>query len=188
MAQSKKKILAFAGSLRSGSFNKKLIQNAVNIAKQQGHEVTLIDLNDFPLPIYNGDIEDAGVPAKVRELQATFDQHDSFLIATPEYNGAVPALVKNTLDWMSRALENGDSGITLFKGKVVGIISASPGALGGLRALLALRDQLAKLSLWVAPTQFALGQAHEAFDNNNQLKNDEHGKRIQAVIEDIAAF
>lgn len=188
MTQSKKKILAFAGSLRAGSFNKKLIKNAVKIAESEGHEVTLIDLNDFPLPIYNGDIEDAGMPDKVRELQALFAKHDSFLIATPEYNGAVPALVKNTLDWMSRSLENGDSGITLFKGKVVGIISASPGALGGLRALLALRDQLAKLSLWVAPTQFALSKAHEAFAEDGSFKDEEQAKRIKAVIADMAAF
>lgn len=188
MSQSKKKILAFAGSLRTASLNKKLIRNAVKIAEDAGHEVTLIDLNDYPLPIYNGDIEEAGMPEKVRELQTIFAKHDSFLIATPEYNGAVPALVKNTLDWMSRSLENGDSGITLFKGKVVGIISASPGALGGLRALLALRDQLAKLSLWVAPTQFALSKAHEAFADNGTFKDTEQAKRIKAVIDDMAAF
>lgn len=183
-----KKLLAFAGSLRAGSFNKKLITCVVKEAEKAGAEVTLLDLNDFPLPIYNGDIEEEGMPAKVRELQNILAHHDGLLISTPEYNGAVPALVKNTLDWLTREQANGDSGIELFKGKVVGIVSASPGALGGLRSLLLLRDQLAKLSMWVAPAQFALGKAHEAFDDNGALKDEGNVKQINGVVKQVIDF
>lgn len=183
-----KKLLAFAGSLRKDSLNRKLIACVAKEAENAGAEVTVIDLNDFPLPIFNEDIEEAGMPAKVRELQAIFARHDGLLISTPEYNGAVPALVKNTLDWLTRKQANGNSGIELLKGKVVGIVSASPGALGGLRSLLLLRDQLAKLSMWVAPAQFALGKANEAFDDNGALKNDAHIKQIQGVVKQVIEF
>ncbi|RUO35476.1 hypothetical protein CWE13_11135 [Aliidiomarina shirensis] len=183
-----KKLLAFAGSLRAGSFNKQLIACVVKEAEKAGAEVTLLDLNDFPLPIYNGDIEEEGMPAKVRELQGILARHDGLLISTPEYNGAVPALVKNTLDWLTREQANGNSGIELFKGKVVGIVSASPGALGGLRSLVLLRDQLAKLSMWVAPAQFALGKAHEAFDENGALKDEGHVKQISGVVQQVIDF
>lgn len=183
-----KKLLAFAGSLRADSFNKKLIACVAKEAEKAGAEVTLLDLNDFPLPIYNGDIEEEGMPAKVRELQDILASHDGLLISTPEYNGAVPALVKNTLDWLTREQANGDSGIELFKGKVVGIVSASPGGLGGLRSLLLLRDQLAKLSMWVAPAQFALGKAHEAFDDNGALKDEGHVKQINGVVKQVIDF
>lgn len=183
-----KKLLAFAGSARADSLNKQLIACVVKQAEQAGAEVTLIDLKDFPLPVYDGDIEDEGMPENVRKLQGLLADHDGLLISTPEYNGAVPALVKNTLDWLSRERANGDSGITLFRGKVVGIVSASPGALGGLRSLLLLRDQLAKLSMWVAPAQFALGKAHEAFDDSGALKDEAHVKQIKNVVQQVIDF
>ncbi|RUO23103.1 hypothetical protein CWE08_00160 [Aliidiomarina iranensis] len=183
-----KKLLAFAGSLRKDSLNRKLIAYVAKEAEAAGAEVTVLDLNDFPLPIFNEDIETEGMPAKVRELQSILARHDGLLISTPEYNGAVPALVKNTLDWLTRKQANGDSGIELIKGKVVGIVSASPGALGGLRSLLLLRDQLAKLSMWVAPAQFALGQADQAFDEQGALKDGNQVKQIKAVVQQVIDF
>ena len=182
------KLLAFAGSLRKDSLNKKLVRAWQQIASAEGIEVTLIELNDYELPIYNGDIESESVPKAVRELQHLFAQHDGFLMVTPEYNGAVPAVVKNTLDWMSRPLENGDSGITVMKGKVCGIAAASPGALGGLRALLALRDQLAKLSLWVAPSQFALSKANDAFHDNGELKSEDAKQALAKIAKEVRGF
>jgi len=133
MTQSHKeiKLLAFAGSLRKDSLNKKLARAWQRIAEAEGITVTLIELNDYDVPMYNGDIEAEAVPNAVRELQSLFAQHDGYLMVTPEYNGAVPALVKNTLDWISRPLENGDSGITVLKGKVCGIAAASPGGVRG---------------------------------------------------------
>ncbi|MCH8493253.1 MAG: NAD(P)H-dependent oxidoreductase [Idiomarina sp.] len=188
MSSETKKILVFAGSLRSASLNRKLAANVAQLAQQQGAQVTLLDLNEYPLPIYNGDIEDEGMPENVHKLQALFAEHDAIIISTPEYNGAVPALVKNTLDWISRKQANGDSGIKVLQGKVAGIVAASPGALGGLRALLALRDQLAKLSLWVAPTQFALGKASEAFDSQDELKDNQHKEKITQIINEVMRF
>ncbi|RTE86738.1 MULTISPECIES: NADPH-dependent FMN reductase [Gammaproteobacteria] len=184
---SKLKLLAFAGSLRKDSLNKKLIQAWASIAQKQGVEVTLIELNDYELPIYNGDIEEHAVPENVRKLQELCSEHDGFLIASPEYNGAVPALIKNTLDWISRPLENGDSGVSVLKGKVCGIAAASPGGLGGLRALLLLRDQLAKLSLWVAPSQFALSKAPDSF-SNGELTNESAEKALANIVQEVRGF
>lgn len=163
------RLLAFAGSLRSGSFNRLLIQALVVAGREAGAEVDLIDLRDYSLPLYDGDIEALAMPDTVRALQGMFAHGDGFLIATPEYNGASPALIKNTLDWISRPLADGKSGTTLFRGKIAGICSASPGPMGGLRALITLRDALAKFGLWVAPTQVAIGRADTAFDANGVL-------------------
>ncbi|TRW48679.1 NAD(P)H-dependent oxidoreductase [Aliidiomarina halalkaliphila] len=181
------KLLVFAGSLRKASLNRKLAKHIARAAEAEGCEVIYLDLNDYPLPVYNGDIEDQGMPENVHRLQELMRNADGFLISTPEYNGAVPAVVKNTLDWMSRKQKNGDSGGQLFQAKVAGICSASPGALGGLRALLLLRDQLAKLGMWVAPTQFALSKASEQFHDDDSLKSDHH-ERILAVIRSVMSF
>jgi len=181
------RLLVFAGSLRKASLNKKLAKHVAAAAKKEGAEVTHIELNDYEVPIYNGDIEDSSVPENVRKLQQLAGDHDGFLIVTPEYNGAVPAVVKNTLDWISRPQANGDSGGDLLKGKVAGILSASPGGLGGLRALLLLRDQLAKLSMWVAPAQFALSKASDQFDDNGNLKSDHHDA-VAGVVKSVLSF
>ena len=179
----KTRLLAFAGSLRTESFNQRLINLLADEARKAGAEVTLITLRDYPLPIYNGDVEAQGMPENVRRLQALLADHQGLLISSPEYNGGVPALVKNTLDWISRPLEDGTPGMSLFKGKVAGISSASPGALGGLRGLIALRDMLAKFSLWVAPTQIAIAQAGSAFTDQDTLSNPDH----QATLVQLAA-
>lgn len=188
MSKPTKKVLVFAGSLRAASFNKKLAQQVTALAKAQGAEATYIDLNDYPLPIYNGDIEDTGMPENVHKLQQLVASHDALCICTPEYNGAVPALVKNTLDWVSREQADGEPGIAVLRNKVVALFSASPGALGGLRALLLLRDQMAKLGMWVAPNQFALGKAHEAFADNGTLKSEDNEEKIRAVINQLLSF
>lgn len=175
------RLLAFAGSLRTGSFNRKLIHTLETGARAAGAEVTHLELRDYPLPVYDGDIEAAGMPERVRRLQQLMREHDGLLISTPEYNGSIPALVKNTLDWITRPMEDGKSGTALFRGKVVGICSASPGALGGLRSLIVLRDALAKLGLWVAPSQVAVGNADSAFDAAGDLVDPKRRDAVQAV-------
>jgi chromate reductase len=175
------RLLAFAGSLRAGSYNRKLVRTLEAGARAAGAEVTHLELRDYPLPIYDGDIGAAGMPETVRRLQQVMREHDGLLISTPEYNGSMPALVKNTLDWISRPMADGTSGTTLFRGKVAGICSASPGALGGIRSLIVLRDALAKLGLWVAPSQVALGNADSAFDANDELLDAKRREAVQAV-------
>ena len=180
------RLLAFPGSLRAGSFNRKLIRTLAAGARDAGAEVTLLELRDYPLPVYDGDIEAAGMPDTVRRLQQLMRQHDGLLISTPEYNGSMPALVKNTLDWISRPMEDGRMGTALFRGKVAGICSASPGALGGLRSLLVLRDALAKLGLWVAPSQVAVPNADSAFDANGELIDARRRDAVMAVGAEVA--
>ncbi|MCC5870612.1 MAG: NAD(P)H-dependent oxidoreductase [Gammaproteobacteria bacterium] len=175
------RLLAFAGSLRKDSFNRKLIQTLAEGAREAGAKVTLLELRDHALPLYDGDIEAAGMPNAVRTLQSMMAEHDGLLIATPEYNGAYPALIKNTLDWISRPLDDGKAGTTLFAGKIAGLCSASPGGLGGLRALLTLRDALAKLGMWVAPSQVAVGRAGEVFDDQGNLTDERQRSAVQRV-------
>lgn len=179
------RLLAFAGSLRQDSFNAKLMHVLADAAENAGAEVTRLDLRQYPLPIYDGDIEAEGMPENVRRLQAMLAGHDGLLMACPEYNGGVPALVKNTLDWVSRPQEDGSSGVALYRGKVAGICSASPGGLGGLRALIALRDLLAKLGLWVAPSQLAVASAHEAFTDDGALADAGQRKSIERLAQEV---
>ena len=175
------RLLAFAGSLREGSYNRRLIPVLAEGARAAGAQVTLIELRDYPLPVYDGDIEAAGMPAQARQLQQLMREHDGLLISTPEYNGSMPALVKNILDWISRPMEDGRMGTALFQDKVAGIVSASPGALGGLRSLLGLRDALAKLGLVVVPQQVAVGQVADKLVATGQLKDDKQRAAVHAV-------
>lgn len=179
------RLLAFAGSLRTGSFNRRLIRVLVAGGRAAGAEVDLIELRDYPLPVYDGDIEAAGMPEVVRTLQTMMGDHDGLLIATPEYNGSMPALVKNTLDWISRPMADGRMGTALFEGKVAGICSASPGPRGGLRSLIVLRDALAKLGLWVAPSQVAVGNAGSAFDAEGDLVDARQRSSVHAVAAEV---
>lgn len=158
------KILAFSGSIRHDSWNRKLIQAAVDATRAAGGEVSLIDLADYPLPLYNGDLEDKeGVPDNALRLKALFKAHDALLISSPEYNSSIPPLLKNTLDWVSREWQ-GESGLVPYQNKVAAIISASPGALGGMRMLPHLRQILNTLGVLVLPGQFALPHVDQAFD------------------------
>ncbi len=175
------RLLAFAGSLREGSYNRRLIPVLAEGARAAGAQVTLIELSDYPLPVYDGDVEAGGMPPQVGLLQALLREHDGLLIATPEGNGSLPAALKTTLDWLSRPVEDGAISTALFQDKVAGIVAASPGALGGLRSLLALRDALAKLGLVVVPQQVAVGQAADKLPATGQLKDDKQRAAVHAV-------
>ena len=176
------KILVFAGSARAGSLNKKLARVAAQAVRDAGGEATLIDLDDYPMPVYHGDLEAReGVPVKARELKALFLAHQGLLIASPENNASVSSLLKNTLDWLSRP-EGGQNGLVPYQGKVAAIVGASPGALGGLRGLVHLRQILMTLNVLVLSEQLGLSRAHEAFDEGGALKD----PRQQATLAGIA--
>jgi chromate reductase len=182
------KVLVFAGSTRLNSWNRKLARVASGMARQSGADVSHIELGDFDVPMYNADLETRGTPSDVIKLkQITYD-HAAWLICTPEYNASYPALLKNTLDWISSPVKSDpdwNDGFRSSRGKVVGVLSASPGSLGGLRSQSHLVPLLLNLQCWVAPRNFALGHADEAFDAQGQLVNDATSKKVQAVVDQV---
>ena len=173
------RILGFAGSARTGSFNKLTLAVAAAGARAAGAEVTVIDLREFPLPIMDEDLEAReGEPANAKKLKDLMKAHDGFLIASPENNSSYSALLKNTIDWCSRRRE-GERPMECFAGKVVGIMSASPGALGGVRGLIALRTLLANMKCLTLPDQVSVPGAAGAFDETGRLKD----AKLQAALE-----
>jgi chromate reductase, NAD(P)H dehydrogenase (quinone) len=178
------KILAFAGSTRSESFNKKLVKIAVAGARNAGAEVTLIDLRDFPLPLYDGDLEDRdGLPENAKKLKQIFLTHDGLLISAPEYNSGISGVLKNTIDWVSRSETDEEKPLACFTGKVAALMSASPGALGGLRGLVQVRSLLGNIKVLVLPDQIAVSKAHEAFHPDGSLKD----AKQQTAVERLGA-
>jgi NAD(P)H-dependent FMN reductase len=177
------RIVAFAGSLRSGSFNKKLIRLATAGARAAGAEVTEIDLRDIPMPLYDGDIErEHGLPPNSKVFKRLLIEHHGFLIGSPEYNSAISGVLKNAIDWASRPEPNEPS-LIAFKGKVAGLVSASPGHLGGVRGLAVLRSILSNIGVIVIPTQMAISRSNDAFEPDGALKDE----RQQAAVESIGA-
>ena len=153
------KILAFAGSTRSGSLNRQALDPAVQGARDAGAEVTLIDLRDYSLPLYNGDLEAShGVPEAAVRLKQLFKSHHGLLLACPEYNSSITPLLKNTLDWVSRE-HAGESGLAPYQGKLAALVAASAGSLGGLRGLRHVREILTTLQVLVIPKQMGLARA-----------------------------
>lgn len=174
------RILAFSGSARRESLNKKLLAVTVQAVRAIGGEVTLVDLTDLPLPLYNGDLEDAsGLPANVVKLIELVTQHQALLIASPEYNSMITPLLKNTIDWCTRADDNP------FIGKVAAVVSASPGPFGGVRSMTLARQLLLHVGCHVVPAQCFLPKAHEAFDEQGALKEARNQKSVQALAEQL---
>ena len=181
------RILAFAGATRTQSWNKKLIRVAVRAAEEAGGEVTLIDLRDYPMPLYDGDLEQSeGLPHKARELKTLMVANHAFLLSCPEYNSSISGVLKNTIDWISRPQPD-EPRYVAFKGKVAGLLAASPGNLGGVRALLTVRQVLTTLGVLVLPTQFALAHAASAFHDDGTLKEDGHRAAVAAVVAEVLA-
>lgn len=175
----KPKILAFAGSLRKDSYNKKLLKIAVDGAIQAGAEVTHIDISNYPLPLYDGDLEtQKGLPENALTFKKLFWEHDGFLIASPEYNSSISGALKNIIDWVSRPASADEVYLGCFIDKVAVIMGASPGGLGGLRGLVHLRSILENIYTIVLPDQKAIPNAMDAFDAEGQLKNAEQQKAI----------
>jgi len=170
------RILAFAGSARRASFNRKLLALAVAEAQSAGAHVTVLDLNEFALPLYNADLEDeSGMPDAAQRLVKLIAEHDALLVASPEYNSQLTPLMKNTIDWCSRADENP------FTGKIAAVISASPGPYGGLRSAAMTHQLLNKLGAFVIPATCNLAKAGEAFDEAGKLKAEHSLQLIRAV-------
>lgn len=175
------RILAFAGSARRDSYNKQLVRIAAQAAEKANAVVTVIDLRDFPLPLFDEDLErDNGPPENAIMLKQIFKSHDGLLIASPEYNSSFSPLLKNTIDWVSRS-EEGESPLEAYRGKVAALMAASPGGLGGLRGLVHVRSILSSIGVLVLPDQIAIGAAFEAFDENGQLKDETKQARVQEI-------
>ena len=183
------KILAFAGSARSGSYNKKLVNAAADMARASGAEVTVIDLRDYPLPLFDEDLESAsGLPENARKLKALLQSHQGLIIASPEYNSSVTALLKNAIDWASRAETETEAPLVAFRGRTAALLSASPGALGGLRGLVHLRAILSNIGVIVLPDQVTVPKAHEAFDDAGKLKEERTAKQVSQLAAGLVAF
>lgn len=180
---SQPKILAFAGSTREGSFNKRLVQIAAAGARTAGAEVTYLDFRDLPLPLFDQDLEAReGLPANVLKLKQLMKAHQGFLIACPEYNSSITPLLKNAIDWASRS-EPGESPLALscFRDKTAAILAASPGGLGGLRGLVHVRDILENIGTMVIPDQKAVSNCYNAFDENGKLKDTDQQASVEAI-------
>ena len=176
-------ILAFAGSLRSDSYNKKLVRIAAQAARRAGADVTLLDLRELDLPMYDGDDEKTnGLPPGAKRLKKIMIEAHGFLIASPEYNSSISAALKNAIDWASRPEPN-EKPLVAFVGKVAAIMAASPGALGGLRGLVHLRSILGNIQVIVLPDQKAVPKANEAFDESGALKD----AKLREEIENLGA-
>ena len=179
------KILITSASARTGSFNRRLARQAAQLAREAGAEVTELDLAALQLPLYNGDVEAAGIPSAALELRRLFASHQAFIVAAAEYNSFPTPLLINALDWASRPVAEGEwpSGTAALNGTVAGIVSASPGALGGLRVQIALRSYLGTgLGMLVVPETASIGQAHQAFDDLGALKDPKHQQALARVV------
>lgn len=182
------KLLIFAGSTRQNSFNRRLARAAATMASASGASVTHIELGDFDVPMYNADLEAQGTPPDVIRLKQILHDHPAWIICTPEYNASYPALLKNTLDWVSSPVKGNPDwtdGLKSTRGKVVGVLSASPGALGGLRSQSHLAPLLINLECWLAPKNFALGRAGDAFDADGALIDPRARQSVQNVIDQV---
>lgn len=183
------KILAFAGSARLDSWNKKVLKVAVEGAREKGAEVTTIDLKDYPLPLFDQDLESAsGLPENVKKLKKLFIEHTGLLIACPEYNSSITPLLKNTLDWVSRVENSQEASLSAYRGKTAALLAASPGALGGLRSLVAVRSLLGNIGVIVLPEQIAVSKAHEAFDDTGKLKDSKQEGSVKNIGAALATF
>lgn len=180
------KLLMFAGSARKASTNKQLAALAARTAKEAGAQVTLIDLADFDMPIYNGDLEaETGLPENAKRLKQLFVEHDGFFIASPEYNSSISAVLKNALDWISRPHTDNEPGLWAFNGKVAAIGSVAPGALGGLRGLVPLRMMLGNIGVTVVPAQVAVPDGFNAFDDGGALVTELPGQMLETTVSQL---
>jgi len=175
------RILALAGSLREGSLNKKLLAAARRGAEEAGASCTVLELRELSLPVYDGDLEArSGLPEGARELRRLLREHPGLLLASPEYNGSVPGVLKNAIDWASRSGE-GSADLSGFRGTVAALLAASPGPLGGVRGLIHLRAILSGIGCLVLPEQLTLRGAGDAFDAAGELRDPKQRERAEGV-------
>ena len=181
------KILAFAGSTRKDSYNKKLLKIAVAGAQEAGAAVTVVDFIDLPMPIFNEDLEASeGMPANALKFKQLMVAHHGFLIASPEYNSSITALLKNSIDWASRSVSKDEKPLVAFTGKIAALMSASPGGLGGIRSLVTVRAMLENIGVMVLPAQRSIVKAHEAFNADGSLKSDADQAAVKSLGKSLA--
>jgi len=182
------KVLILPGSARRDSVNRKLAAVAAKIVNDAGAVAELVDPADFPLPLFDQELEDAeGLPAPAKALKQKFLAAQALIFVSPEYNSSVTPLMKNFIDWVSRAESEGEEPLAAYRGKVAGLLAASPGALGGLRGLVHLRAILGNIGVLVTPKQFALGGAFSKFDERGALSDDAALAGVTAVVREVIA-
>ncbi|MEZ6195408.1 MAG: NAD(P)H-dependent oxidoreductase [Planctomycetota bacterium] len=176
------RILAFSGSARRESYNQKLVRVAARGAAAAGADVTVIDLADFPMPIFDEDLERReGMPEAAARFKQLLLEHDALLIASPEYNSAFSPLLKNAIDWASRATSKDEPPLSAYRGKTAAILAASPGGLGGMRGLVFLRLLLSNIGITVIPDQIAVARAHEAFDAAGEMTDEKQRSSVEGI-------
>lgn len=182
------RLLFFAGSARTGSFNKKVARLGARIAEANGIPSTFADLGDYPMPIYDGDLEASeGAPENAHKLKALFELHTGILISSPEYNASISPLLKNTLDWVSRVRDEDEGMNEVYRTRVFALASAAPGGMGGLRGLMNVRHILELgLGALVLPEQFAVPRAANAFNADGNLKDEAAQERFKGLIDNLA--
>lgn len=182
------RLLFFAGSTREGSYNKTLARLARQIASANGIEGVFLDLKDYPMPLYNGDLEaEQGPPLKAQEFKALLGEYQGVFIASPEYNSSITPLLKNTLDWVTRVRAKGETGLEIYKTRVFAISGASPGYYGAMRSLLHLRQILeVGIGATVIPQQLALPRAADAFEGDGGLRDKAQQDMLKGVVEALA--
>lgn len=178
------KILAFAGSLRENSYNRRVLNVAIEGARKAGAEVTLIDLRDFPMPIFNADEYEKKFDDNALRFQDLVNEHDGILVASPEYNGSIPGGMKNIIDWASRPSPKYPQSVQAFKHKTAALITASPGSFGGIRCLAHMRGMFSIMFVHVLPVEIAVTFVAEKFDGDGAEMTDE---RMKKVLEDHGA-
>jgi len=182
------RVLAFSGSARRDSFNSKLLTLVVQGASEAGASVTRLELSDFALPLYDGDWEAGNqFPPAATKLRELLVAHDALLLACPEYNGGIAPLLKNTIDWMTRA-PGAKADPSLFPGKLAALCAASPGGLGGMRGLRWVRELLTNVGVIVLANQLTIPAAHKAFDSSGALADEKQAAAARALGRDLARF
>mmetsp|Transcript_19855 Transcript_19855/g.28542 ORF Transcript_19855/g.28542 Transcript_19855/m.28542 type:complete len:233 (+) Transcript_19855:43-741(+) len=179
----KPKLLAISGSTRKGSINSMLLQAASAIATKAGADVTIVNMEDFPIPLYNQDTESEHIPETAQKLKQLFSESDGFIVASPEYNGSMTPLLCNTLTWMSRPFSKDETMYGPFQLKHGVVLSASPGALGGLRSLSPVRALLTNLGVNILPNQVAVGNAYKVMSRNDSGEVEITNERIATMLQ-----
>ncbi|MCA8923014.1 MAG: NAD(P)H-dependent oxidoreductase [Planctomycetes bacterium] len=179
------KVLVLAGSLRRDSLNKRLARFAAREVAEAGLEATVLDLKDFPLAVYDGDDEaEHGVPEAARRLREAFVAHQGLVLACPEYNGSISGALKNAIDWISRP--DGDvPGLVAFRDTTALLLSASPGALGGLRGLVHVRAILSGLGVLVLPGQHAVSRAHTVLGEDGSFSDERGAETVRSLAQQL---
>lgn len=182
------KLVAFAGSLRTASYNKLLAAQGAELARAAGAEVTLVDLRELALPLFDEDLEKVGgLPVGAKRLKSLMRESDGYLIASPEYNSSITPVLKNAIDWVSRPEQEGEPSLVAFDGKVAALCAASPGPFGGMRGLVHLRSVLGNIGVLVLPGQVTISAAYEAFDAAGKLKDERKTQQLAKLAQALVS-